>query len=575
MAAACAQTPTGMSAVLGGDPDEVLAAIDKHGLTPANMNGAGQIVAAGALDGLEALKADPPAKARIMPLSVAGAFHTEYMASAREELEGVVAGLRPGRPEPAAALQRRRRRRRLRRRGACAGWSARSPARCASTRAWPPCASSGVTAVVELPPAGALAGLAKREWKGCRTSRSSRSRRPRTSTAPASCSAARRVTDPGYDLAGRRLPRPRHGQPGRGRRGQPSAGRLPARRRPQPPRGSERLSRLRRGTGRVARPRGRPRRRRRPDRPSLPGGRQHERHPAARPAPPAPASSGSGAYRPRRRVTNDDLAQVMDTNDEWIQTPGRHRRAALGVARTRRSSPWPPTRPPRRSLTAGVDPLDAFDLVILASCSMPTPAGPGVDPRAGRARPRCAPGRGAFDLNAACAGFCYVPVGVAADGGARRLRPQRRRRRLRRSCPTGPTGPTAGRRSCSATAPAPPWSVRHRRSRDRPGRLGQRRVALADLIGVPVGGKLGLDGGPGRVPVGDHHANGGGRPAGVRRRRGRAGRPRACRAAPGQPPHRRVDDQAARLRRQHRRRPRHRPGRATRRPPRSRWRSPR
>src|SRR6476620_6628156 len=98
MAEACARTPTGMSAVLGGDPDEVLAAIDKHGLTPANMNGAGQIVAAGALDGLDALKADPPAKARIMPLSVAGAFHTEYMASAREELEGVVATLHPADP---------------------------------------------------------------------------------------------------------------------------------------------------------------------------------------------------------------------------------------------------------------------------------------------------------------------------------------------------------------------------------------------------------------------------------------------------------------------------------------------
>src|SRR5689334_13279954 len=69
MAQACAQTPTGMSAVLGGDPDEVLAAIERHGLTPANMNGAGQIVAAGSLEALDALKADPPAKARIMPLS--------------------------------------------------------------------------------------------------------------------------------------------------------------------------------------------------------------------------------------------------------------------------------------------------------------------------------------------------------------------------------------------------------------------------------------------------------------------------------------------------------------------------
>src|SRR5689334_23618823 len=57
MAAACALTPTGMSAVLGGDPDEVLAAIERHGLTPANMNGAGQIVAAGSLEALDALKA--------------------------------------------------------------------------------------------------------------------------------------------------------------------------------------------------------------------------------------------------------------------------------------------------------------------------------------------------------------------------------------------------------------------------------------------------------------------------------------------------------------------------------------
>src|SRR5688500_13646685 len=86
MAAACAQTPTGMSAVLGGDPDEVLSVLEKHGLTPANMNGAGQVVAAGPLAGLEALKAEPPAKARVMPPSVPGAFPTEHRASARAEL---------------------------------------------------------------------------------------------------------------------------------------------------------------------------------------------------------------------------------------------------------------------------------------------------------------------------------------------------------------------------------------------------------------------------------------------------------------------------------------------------------
>jgi [acyl-carrier-protein] S-malonyltransferase len=165
MAAACARTPTGMSAVLGGEPDEVLAAIDKHGLTPANMNGAGQIVAAGSLEGLDALKADPPDKDRIMPLSVAGAFHTDYMASAREELEGLVGGLRPAEPSRlllsnadghvvdngAEALSR-------------LVSQVTSPVRfdsCLATMR-----ELGVTAVIELPPAGALAGLAKREWKG-------------------------------------------------------------------------------------------------------------------------------------------------------------------------------------------------------------------------------------------------------------------------------------------------------------------------------------------------------------------------------------------------------------------------
>jgi malonyl CoA-acyl carrier protein transacylase len=165
MAAACAQTPTGMSAVLGGDPDEVLAAIDKHGLTPANMNGAGQIVAAGALDGLAALKADPPAKARVMPLSVAGAFHTEYMASAREELEGVVAALRP--TDPSRRLLSNAD-------GAAVDSGAEVVRRLVSQVTSPvrfdACLTTlrelGVTAVLELPPAGALAGLAKREWKG-------------------------------------------------------------------------------------------------------------------------------------------------------------------------------------------------------------------------------------------------------------------------------------------------------------------------------------------------------------------------------------------------------------------------
>jgi [acyl-carrier-protein] S-malonyltransferase len=82
MADASAVTSTGMTAVLGGDREEVLATLERHGITPANDNGAGQIVAAGTTEQLAALSDDPPAKARLVPLSVAGAFHTEHMAPA-------------------------------------------------------------------------------------------------------------------------------------------------------------------------------------------------------------------------------------------------------------------------------------------------------------------------------------------------------------------------------------------------------------------------------------------------------------------------------------------------------------
>ena len=86
MAAAAAAEETGMTAVLGGDEAEVLAAIEAHGLTPANVNGAGQIVAAGTMAQLAAFAANPPAGARLRPLSVAGAFHTRHMATAEDAL---------------------------------------------------------------------------------------------------------------------------------------------------------------------------------------------------------------------------------------------------------------------------------------------------------------------------------------------------------------------------------------------------------------------------------------------------------------------------------------------------------
>ncbi|RLP92435.1 ACP S-malonyltransferase [Micromonospora sp. CV4] len=165
MAAACALEPTGMAAVLGGDPDEVLAAIARHGLHPANRNGAGQIVAAGSLDGLDKLAAEPPAKARIIRLQVAGAFHTPYMAPAETALAAVAAGINPTDParillsnlDGAAVDHGRDMVQRLVR-------QVTAPVR------WDLCmrtlADLGVTGVIELPPAGTLAGLVKRELKG-------------------------------------------------------------------------------------------------------------------------------------------------------------------------------------------------------------------------------------------------------------------------------------------------------------------------------------------------------------------------------------------------------------------------
>lgn len=165
MAAAAAVTPTGMTAVLGGERDEVVAVADRHGLTAANENGAGQIVVAGTLEQLDAFAADPPAKARLRPLPVAGAFHTQHMApavavlaqharsiylhSARLPLisnaDGTV--VHSGRDVLTRLVTQ-----------------VSSPVRwdlCMSTMA-----EMGVTALLELPPAGTLTGLAKRALPG-------------------------------------------------------------------------------------------------------------------------------------------------------------------------------------------------------------------------------------------------------------------------------------------------------------------------------------------------------------------------------------------------------------------------
>ncbi|MBM6403634.1 ACP S-malonyltransferase [Phycicoccus sp. CSK15P-2] len=165
MAEASAVTATGMSAVLGGDPDEVLAAIEARDLTPANVNGAGQVVAAGALDTLAGLAEEPPAKARVIPLKVAGAFHTAYMQPAVEALEAAAAGLSPADARVPLVSNRD---------GEVVTGGRevldRLVAQVSNPVRWDLCmeqfADLGVTAVIEVPPAGTLVGLAKRALKG-------------------------------------------------------------------------------------------------------------------------------------------------------------------------------------------------------------------------------------------------------------------------------------------------------------------------------------------------------------------------------------------------------------------------
>lgn len=100
MADAAAITGTGMSALLGGDPDVSVAHLEKLGLTPANVNGAGQIVAAGTLEQLAVLNEDKPEGVRkVVPLKVAGAFHTHHMAPAVDALAKAAADLTPADPK--------------------------------------------------------------------------------------------------------------------------------------------------------------------------------------------------------------------------------------------------------------------------------------------------------------------------------------------------------------------------------------------------------------------------------------------------------------------------------------------
>ncbi len=167
MAAAAASEPTGMTAVLGGDEATVLAAIEAHGLTPANVNGAGQIVAAGTLTELAEFAEDPPAGARLRPLSVAGAFHTRHMAPAVDDLTATAQSVHTADPVSPVLSNRD---------GAVVrsgkDWLDRMITQVSAPVRWDKCMATmstlGVTALVELPPAGTLTGLARRVLPGVR-----------------------------------------------------------------------------------------------------------------------------------------------------------------------------------------------------------------------------------------------------------------------------------------------------------------------------------------------------------------------------------------------------------------------
>jgi [acyl-carrier-protein] S-malonyltransferase len=165
MAGAAAVSPTGMTAVLGGDETQVLAAIEEHGLTPANVNGSGQIVAAGTLEQLAAFADHPPAGARLRPLQVAGAFHTEHMAMATDALRRAAQNVTVSSPvmtllsdADGAAVRSGQ------------DWLDRIVNQVSAPVRWDACMRSmaglGVTALIELPPAGTLAGLARRALPG-------------------------------------------------------------------------------------------------------------------------------------------------------------------------------------------------------------------------------------------------------------------------------------------------------------------------------------------------------------------------------------------------------------------------
>ncbi|MFK4148217.1 ACP S-malonyltransferase [Streptomyces sp. NPDC004065] len=169
MAEAAAITETGMSALLGGDPEVSVAHLRKLGLTPANVNGAGQIVAAGTMAQLAALNEDKPEGVRkVVPLKVAGAFHTHHMAPAVDKLAEAAKAIAPADPKVTYVSNKDGR-------AVHSGAEVveRLVGQVANPVRWDLCMETfkelGATALIEVCPGGTLTGLAKRALPGVKT----------------------------------------------------------------------------------------------------------------------------------------------------------------------------------------------------------------------------------------------------------------------------------------------------------------------------------------------------------------------------------------------------------------------
>lgn len=168
MAKAAALEATTMAAILGGDQAEVEAKLASLDLQPANYNGGGQIVAAGSVEGTAALQADPVAGTRVIPIQVAGAFHTRYMQPAVATLGEYAATLEAA--DPAVALWTNAGGHKI---ASGSEFVSLLVNQVSSPVRWDLCMAAmveaGVTAVIELAPAGTLVGLAKRSMPGIET----------------------------------------------------------------------------------------------------------------------------------------------------------------------------------------------------------------------------------------------------------------------------------------------------------------------------------------------------------------------------------------------------------------------